>query len=65
MSADPPRTWPLEAEPPEEQMRRARRIAAITGQTVEQVLADAIKVGVSKQYVEILRGPTTPARGRH
>lgn len=64
MSALPPRTWPHTCELTNEQLQRAKRIAARTGQTLEQVLAEAIKRGTSQQFSDLLAG-RTPVRGSH
>lgn len=58
MSSTPPHQWPHTAEPTDEQLRQAKRIARKTGQTVEQVLAEAIKRGTSAQFADVLAGRT-------
>ena len=65
MSASPPQTWPHTCEPTNEQLQRAKRIAAKTGQTVEQVLADAISRGTSQQYADVLAGRAATGSNRH
>ncbi len=65
MSAAPPRQWPHVCEPTDAQLKQAKRIAARTGQSVEQVLASAISRGTSAQFSDVLAGRTTPARNQH
>lgn len=48
------------AEPTDEQLKLAKRIARQSGRTVEQVLAEAISRGSSAQFTDVLSGRSPP-----
>lgn len=65
MSATPPQKHLHECDPTDAQLKQAKRIAAKTGRTVEQVLAEAISRGASAQFSEALAGRAVPGRNPH
>ncbi|MDX4957256.1 hypothetical protein [Delftia acidovorans] len=50
------------AEPTDAQLKVAKRIAAKTGKTVEQVLAQAIARGTSAAFADVLAGRAPAAQ---